>query len=71
MQRPADEFIYLILPFTAVGHIEHTRLEIGYHQGTEREILVDAVLTADGIITALLHKFIDQAHSLRTSKASS
>ena len=35
MQRPADEIIYLILPLATVCHIEHTSLEISYHESTE------------------------------------
>ena len=35
-QRPAHKGLDILLPLTAVGHIEHTSLQIGYHQRTMR-----------------------------------
>ena len=41
---PADELIYLRLPFTTVRHIQHTRLQVGDDVGTEGKVLVNPIL---------------------------
>ena len=61
---PADEILYLRLPSAAVSHIEHACLQIGYHVGTEREVLVDSVLGYLRKIRILLTQDFSQAVSL-------
>ena len=41
---PTDKLIYLRLPFAAIRHIQHTRLQVGDDVGTEGKVLINPVL---------------------------
>ena len=47
-------------------HVEHHRLEEGYHIGTERKVLVHTVLRETGKLGTFLHQFLGQIARLPT-----
>ena len=63
---PADEILDFGFPLAAVSHVEHARLQVGDHVGTEGEVLVDAALRHSGEVGVLVLQFDGELVSLRT-----
>jgi len=61
VEAPADEILDALLPLLSVGYVEYTRLQIGYHVGAEREVLVHPVLRQSRELGALGNQPLGQA----------
>ena len=70
VKAPADKVAYRMLPFHAVGHIEHTGLQPGNHTGTVRQVPIGLVLIQPGYLGTFLLQCLRQPECLLTDHQS-